>query len=257
MKRSILSLAICLSLLGCKSAKTVTGTQEAKPIPVKKIVKNHYKNELKFTTLKARIKTVYENGDKSGKVTVGIRMEKDKTIWLSASKVAVPVAKALITPERVQYYEKLNKTFFDGNFDHLSEVSGAELDFFQVQNLLLGQSVFDLREEDFKASVENDNYVLVPERDMELFKRLLLLESTNFRVSEMQLQDQEEQKFLKVKYSDYQIVDHRVLPLNIQVESLNGDKRTEMQIEFKNVKLDEELRFPFAIPEGYEEIIIE
>ena len=39
------------------------------------------------------------------------------------------MAKALITPTKVSYYEKINNTYFEGDFSLLSNWLGTDLDF--------------------------------------------------------------------------------------------------------------------------------
>ena len=71
-------------------------------------------------------------------------MEKDKIIWLSAP---LSVAKVMITPDKVSYYNNWENVYFDGDFSLLSDLLGTELDFTKVQNLLLGETLFDLKEQ--------------------------------------------------------------------------------------------------------------
>ena len=40
-------------------------------------------------------------------------MEKDKSIWMSGNML-VPIAKILITPKKVSFYEKFQRTFLKG-----------------------------------------------------------------------------------------------------------------------------------------------
>ena len=43
-------------------------------------------------------------------------MESKKKLWLSCTMI-IPIAKLLVTPNKVSFYEKFQKTYFEGNYD--------------------------------------------------------------------------------------------------------------------------------------------
>ena len=112
-------------------------------LSAKAIIRTHYENALDFKTLSGKMRIDYSDGEDSQGVAVSLRMEKDKAIWISAP---FGVVKAYITPGRVTFYNKLQNEYFDGDFAYLSKYVGVELDFEQVQNLLLGQALLDLKD---------------------------------------------------------------------------------------------------------------
>ncbi|MFD0863080.1 DUF4292 domain-containing protein [Sungkyunkwania multivorans] len=251
---TILAMTIVL-IAGCGANKAITAKGTLQPLTTKKIVKNHYKNQIDFTTITAKVKARYEDQRQSQSISVNLRMEKDEVIWLSAS-VLIPVAKVMITKDRVSFYEKVNKTFFDGDFSFLSEVVGTDLDFEKVQNLLLGQAIFDLRKERFDSDSDTKNYVLMPEKEMALFNRMFKLEPLHFKMSEQRLEQPEENRRVRVSYPSYQDIQGRILPKEILVESLDGSNMTRIEIDYRSVKFNEKLSFPFKIPKGYDEIAV-
>ncbi len=239
---------------GCGTSKSVT----AEAIPVlssRNIIKKHYDNNPEFKTLYARMKARYDDGKNAQSVSVNLRMERDKTIWLSASYL-IPLAKVKITPNRVQFYEKIKKTYFDGDFAFLSEKVGTDLNFEKVQNLLLGQALFDLRDERYEASVNARNYVLVPERELSLFQRLFKVSPENFKMSEQRLSQPAQDRSVRVSYPSYQNVGDMVLPKEIKIESLDGKRYTIIEVDYRTVELNNKVTFPFSIPDGYDEILI-
>ncbi|XLS29335.1 DUF4292 domain-containing protein [Flavobacteriaceae bacterium M23B6Z8] len=219
----------------------------------KAIVKNHYVNELNFKTIRGRIKVEYDDGDTSQSFGLSFRMEKDKAIWMSAT---LSVVKVLITPERVSFYNKLENNYFDGDFSFISNMLGAELDFEKVQNLLLGQAIFNLKKENFKAAVADNNYELKPTKDYTLFKRLFLLEPRNYKMSLQQISQPEENRILNVNYKTYQKVGDRVFPDKILVTALEESREVRIALEYRNVEFDQKVSFPYSIPKGYKEIAL-
>ncbi|HBY68121.1 MAG TPA: DUF4292 domain-containing protein, partial [Flavobacteriaceae bacterium] len=128
-------LAIVLS--SCGAAKKVKGSKTAKEnISTKNIIASHEAASPKFKTMAARIQVSYKDDDTQQSVTVSLRMEKDKTIWVKASLLGITLVKANITPDRVQYYETIGGTYFDGNYALLSDWLGTEINFEKAQAIL-------------------------------------------------------------------------------------------------------------------------
>ena len=123
LKNFTYSIVLTLLFLGCKSTKTVQSSETLdSKMSVKQIVKNHNKLQSKFNTLQGRLKVEYIQGDRSETHTLTLRMENDKTIWVNAFLNMVRVK---ITPDRVRFYNKLDNTYFDGDYALISEFLGA------------------------------------------------------------------------------------------------------------------------------------
>ena len=95
--------------MSCKGTKSAAGTTDN--LAVKSIVASHDAASPNFTTLAARVQVVYEDEKKQQSITVSLRMEKDKIIWMKASLLGITLAKAKITPQRVSYYETIGVLF--------------------------------------------------------------------------------------------------------------------------------------------------
>ncbi|WP_179344673.1 DUF4292 domain-containing protein [Winogradskyella ursingii] len=251
---SVLILVIS-SVFSCNSAKSVIASGEAsEKLTAKQVIKEHSRIEANFKTMQSRVKIDLIDGDKEQGYTFSYRMEKDKVIWLSAP---LGLARMMITPEKVKFYNKSDNTYFDGNYKLLSDFVGIELDFFKVQNILLGQAIFDLKEEPHLVSVHQNSYALQPKEQNVLLELFYLINPSHFKMDSLQMQQQSEKRFLQVDYSSYQNVDKQILPQNIQISAVEDSEQVMVKMEFKSVTLNEEVRFPFNIPSGYKEIIIE
>ncbi len=248
---SLLLLAIVI-LSSCKSTKAVTGGEADSGISTKRIIENHYANQVDFKTLSGRVKIDYSDGKKNQGVNVSLRMEKNKVIWISAP---LGVVKAHITPEKVSFYNKLQGEYFDGDFSYLSDLLGTELDFDKVQNLLLGNAVFDLRKDKYTSAINQGDYQLKPKRARELFKILFQLEPRNFKISSQEVSQPEEDRRLQAKYT-YQDISGKILPNEIQIVAAEDKDKTVIDLSFKNLELNRSLNFPYKVPKGFDEIIL-
>jgi hypothetical protein len=242
-----------LLVFSCKSNKVLTdGTLDVN-LSAKTIIKNHYNNQLNFKTLSGRMKIDYSDGESTQGVSVSLRMEKDKAIWLSAP---LGVVKALITPERVSFYNKLDNEYFDGDFIYLSNLLGIELNFTKVQNMLLGEALFDLKEGKYDTSIADNNYQLKPKKSLELFKTLFEIEPANFKMAAQQIAQPLKKRILEIQYKDYQKIDKRVLPNEIGIFAIDGDQSNSISIEYRNMEFNRSVNFPYKIPNGFKEIVL-
>ena len=248
-------LILVILFTACKSAKSVTksGVLDS-GITSKELIRAHKKQNFKFKTLQSKVKVEYTQGTKSQSHTVNLRMEKDKIIWISAS---FAVVRAKITPERVSFYNKLDNTYFDGDFSLISDLLGTELDFNNVQSLLLGQALFDLNKKDFETDVFDTSYLLTPLDQNTLFEIFYLLNPSHFLMDSQQLAQPLERRMLQIDYKNYQEVEKHILPQNIRVIAVEDTEETIIDMELKSVSLNNDLRFPFRIPSGFKEIEIE
>lgn len=250
--KSIYLVALVFAVYSCKSVKDVSGSNISS-MSSKKIVKNHYDAEFNKKTIAATIKATFKDKDGSQSVSIKLRMEKDSAIWMSG-RFVVPVAKILITPTKVRFYEKLGRTYFDGDFELLSDFLGTEVDFEVIQNLLLGQAIQDLRGEKYDSEVANNAYKLAPKHQEELFDILFWVHPTNFKMNKQEVRQPSEQKKMTIDYDDYQEIDGQIFPKDIQITAIDKVDRVFLNLEYRAIELDRALSFPFTIPSGYKEI---
>ncbi|MEN8886439.1 MAG: DUF4292 domain-containing protein [Winogradskyella sp.] len=252
--KSIVSGVLLVLLVGCKSAKSVvaSGTASDK-VSAKQVIKQHQKNEADFKTMQAKVKIEFIQGERAQGLTFSFRMEKDKVIWLSAP---FGLARIMITPKEVRFYNKSDNTFFEGDYELLSDFVGIALDFNKVQNILLGQAIFNLRDQAHTVSVNNTSYLLQPKKQNELLDLIYLINPSHFKMDSLQLAQQLEKRILQIAYASYQEVNKQVIPKDIRIVAVEDSEEVAVTMEFKSVALNDELRFPFKMPSGYKEIII-
>ena len=252
LKNFTYSIVLTLLFLGCKSTKIVQSSETLdSKMSVKQIVKNHNKLQSKFNTLQGRLKVEYIQGDRSETHTLTLRMENDKTIWVNAFLNMVRVK---ITPDRVRFYNKLDNTYFDGDYALISEFLGADLQFENLQNLLLGEAIFNLKPKEFKKKTHPNSYMLTPKQPNALFDLLYLINPSYFKLDAQQLSQTVEKNVLKIQYRSYQKVEGLFLPENIAITATNTNEQTTLNLNIKSVSLDQPLRFPFNIPKGFKAI---
>lgn len=250
-----ISVLIALLITSCGTKKNIPG---AIPSNAKatKVIKEHYAKTPNFSTIRGKIRATYESPDKTQSANLSFRMKKDEAVWVSASLLGFSMAKVYITPEKVSYYEKVGKSYFDGDFRLLTDWLQTPLDFEKVQNLLIGQSIYDLRDDKYKVSVSERGFQLTPKRE-EAIKKMFLLDLKNYQINAQQLTQEDKNQSVTVTYSDYQTIQGVRFPKTIKIIANEGGKNTNITLEYRNLEFDKPVSFPFEIPSGYDEISVE
>lgn len=249
-------LLIIVILIGsCKSNKATVG-ESTKIMSANKVIKNHYINDFNKETIIARMKVKYIGKSNLPGVMASLRVKKDETIWISLSKLGFPIGKALITKNKVSYYEKINRTYFEGDFKLLSNWLGTDLDFEKVQNLLLGQAILNLKDDKYDVDLQENNYLLKPKKANDLYVILFMINPLNFKINKQQVQESDNGKALSIEYKGYEKIDNEIFPKNILINALDGRYTTSVDVDYRSVEFNKTVSFPFTIPKGYKEIVL-
>lgn len=251
MKLKPFLLIFLLILASCGGTKNITNIENAS---AKEIISAHKAAAPNFKTLAGRVQLVYETEEKMQSITVSLRMEKNKNIWIKASVLGITIAKALITPTSVSYYETIGKTYFEGDFALLGEWLGTPINFQQAQNLLLGQSIFTLHPSDYKSEIFQNKFKIQPKEQPQDFIHSLFLDPGNFKISSETLAQPSEGRLLNIRYGDYQKIEDQYYPSSILINTSENQEATRIEINYKKIDLDADVNFPFNIPQGYDEI---
>ena len=205
--------------------------------------------------MSADLKLNFNKSGRSQNMTVKLRLEKDKTIWMSGTVFGFPVAKAIITPTRVSYYVKINKTYFDGDFTEINRLLGAELDFTMLQNLLLGDALFEMKPKNYESSIDQQAHLLTPTQGNALADLLFWIHPINYKMEKQEIRTFENNRFLSISYSDYKEIDATDIPGRVEIVAKDDKNNASIRFDYKSVKLDQDLSFPYKIPSGYKRII--
>jgi outer membrane biogenesis lipoprotein LolB len=260
--RGIFVLMICLSssltLVSCKAkakVATVNKRTDTNRMDAERIIKNHYANKSDFTTLYIKSNVKYSDEKQTQNVTAEIKIKKNEQILVSIRFLGITMAKALITPTLVSYYEKMGGTYFEGDFSSLSQWLGTDLDYNKVQNILIGQAMDDLTIGNYQDSLVDQTYRL-ENISKNNTKKYFFFDKDKFLLDKQEITQIAENRKIEVSYSDYKTFNESPIPSNIAINAEQQKGKTEINLEYNTVTINEQLTFPYNVPNGYKRILI-
>lgn len=252
MNKTFTFLIVVFLMVSCKTSKVTDNSVDY--LPPKTIVKNNSEVVFNRTSVKASMQVKYRGKADMPNLNASMRILKDSVIWLNFSKLGFPVAKIIITPQQVKFYEKIGKTSFEGDFKLISSWLGTEFDFLKVQNLFLGEPLLDLKEDKFQVSIKEGKYELLSKRRNPIFDIVYSIDSDHFKVVKEKIGHVEKNQNLTILYKDFHKISESLFPKGILIMAKTDDMKTLIDIKYKNVQFDVPLKFPFEIPAGYRNI---
>jgi hypothetical protein len=154
-----LGFLLCFVAVSCSTERKLQKLSESKrdlrANELIKVVQNR-NNGIERINAKASCDLI-QKGKKTA-FNITLKTKTDTAIWISISPaLGIEVARAMLTPDSMIFMDKLNKTYFVSTYTELSEKLGSELDFNDLQDLLL-YKIIKHQKKDKYISTESDNH---------------------------------------------------------------------------------------------------
>ena len=116
MRRIIIIFFLFIS--SCNLTKNTSSNTALKKIPIKILKEKIENNNNRFSFLMLRSQATIVNNGTTNQFNISIRLKKQEQILISGS-LLIPLFKGLLTKNDLVFYEKLNKSFYRGNYDYI------------------------------------------------------------------------------------------------------------------------------------------
>lgn len=260
MKKGLYVLLV-IFLVSCKSKQVFVDTKtpstvvkEDNALTSEKIIQNHYSNKNDFSTLYIRASAKYKHEDDSQSVSAEIKIKKDEKILVSIRLLGITMAKALITPKEVKYYEKISGTYFEGDYEALSQWLGTDLDFNKIQNMLIGQPIDDLTKEKYTFTETDKFYKLNAVKDKT--EKSFFFEAEHYLLKKQEISQPEKERSFEANYPNFQDYPSGIFPASLTINAFQKKGKTTIIIDYNTITFNEDLTFPYNVPDGYDRIFI-
>ena len=75
-------------------------------------------------------------------------------------------------------------------------------------------------------------------------------------VKRQEIKQTAEDRMIQVAYSDNKVYNEATLPSNVSINTFQKKGKTEINLDYNTITFNEELSFPYSVPNGYKRIII-
>ena len=210
----------------------------------------------------AKVSVNSDINNQTNSFSANLRIKKDSAIWISISPaLGIEVARALITPDSLKFINRINGTYFKGDYKYLNELLQIEVNFKMIQAILLGNVYLHYSIEQYISDRENTELVLSTlkkrrirrEVDLEIPQILtqeIWFSSLQNKIVRMEMQDYRPVRKFTVNYLQFEKVDELSMP-NKLIISAQADKQVKIDLEYSRMTINKELNLPFNIPEDY------
>lgn len=260
MRKNIASklLIVCclLIMVSCKARKQVLVARKADSSA--KSVDNKVSSKLNairakqvnFNTFSGKAKTKLNINGNSNDVTLNIRIERDKRIWVSITAIlGVEAARALITPDSILLINRLQGVYLRKPFSYVYKYASTQVNYKTLESLLIGNAVPELLSEKAELTNADGNTTLSGSLQDLLYKLVL---GADLKVTQTNLSNQNEGQSLQVTNNSFIQATNRVMPSQIDIASVVKDKKIQVNLHYTKADFDVQQEYPFNIPANYE-----
>jgi hypothetical protein len=270
-------------LVSCKTTEKVV-IPKPRPMSSLRLYKKAEDNTFDFQRFNIRrVNVQVEKGESRASFRAGIQAVKDSVVLISVSKMNILLARVKLTPDSVSYVNYLNKTYYSGDYEPVSDLLNFTVDFRIVQAIisanifLLFESQKELRE--FKTWVENGFYVLQSEavrklnrmenkgktQRMERFMRRMgedihviqtfYFHPGRFTIQKVVMDDQMNHQQAVLLFGEYEEVGGRYFPSSITLNIDSEVNKLMINTKMSGFSTSAGEFIPLRIPAGYQRIL--
>lgn len=253
-------MVFCVAaLFGCKAKKQlVVRKADSTPVAVKptvypalaKIAAIKAK-QVVFNTFSGRAKTKLTFDGKSNDVTLNIRVQHGKRIWVSVTALlGIEVARALITPDSILVINRLQGVYIKKPFSYIYTYASRQVNYLTIESLLVGNVVTELLNENNEVITAADGSLNIKGNLQGLAYNLLL--GSDLRATRTTLANTAARQSLQIINSQFVQADSKIVPSQININSTVPGHSLQAELEYNRTEFNQVLEYPFSIPERFE-----
>ena len=240
-------IALPLFLFACGSKKDVI-TSSLKYHSSKSIIKNVNQNHFDYNWFMAKLSGKIEIDEVDTPVSANLRVRKDSVIWISISALlGIEVARIQITQDSLKLINRINKTYWIGDFEDIGSVYGIPANYNQLQGILVGHISFENTK--IRSVISENKYLVFNKNKKEVPQSKVWIDS-RFLIDTYLLEDELE-KSLTIRYLEYEKHAQKWIPLKLNLLLANIDEQIEANFTYSKVNINTPKKVNFNIPESY------
>jgi hypothetical protein len=225
-------------------------------------------HELKFNWLSAKFSAEYENDGTTFSFSGQIRVRKDSLIWITLTPMlGIEAVRIMISQDSLKMINKLNDTYFIGDYEYLNRFLNTNIDYDILQAFLIGNDLQSYENSKFKASIDRGEYKLsTSERqklkkfvrntneNLKVYIQNIWLDSQTFKITFADVRELRRENIkLEAVYLEFEDIQGQLFPKKMEF-NIRADNNIRVATEFNKISINIPLQFPFKIPSSYKQI---
>jgi hypothetical protein len=222
-------------------------------------------HELQYNWFTAKFSADYKNKGQTNSFNGQIRIRKDSVIWLSFSPaLGIEAFRMMLTQDSVKFINRMNSTFFAGDYNYVNQYLNTNIDFDILQSFLTGNDLSFYENGKFKAGIDNGIYKLVTADRQKLKKfvrnsqenlRVLIqtiwIDPESFKISRAVVKEIREPNIqLEAQYSAFEKIGDQLFPKEMSFD-ISADNNLSVSVKFNKITVNTVQSFQFRIPQSY------
>lgn len=265
-----LSAVSVLLISSCKSTRAVL-KKPLKEYEFDYLYNKMMENQVDFQYLSTKFNVVYYQGKKKTDLKGQIRIRKDSLIWITLSPaLGIEAARIELSNDSVKYMNRLNKTYFTGEYAFIDSILNTTLDYSIMEAMVLGNDLTQYDINKFRSSLDGGLYrITIQERrkikkyikegnevSAQVLVQNIWLDPESFKIREVVLKELgDDKRRLQITYDRYHEINGVLLPEVMHIY-ISANTSIEINLNFGKTVINEPLSFPFAIPRKYERLSV-
>jgi len=263
----IILSVILLMVSSCKSTRS-TLKEPLRMYGFNYLYSKMLENQLDFKSMSAKFTIQYKQGKKITNLRGQLRIKKDSITWISFSPaLGIEAARIMMTNDSVSFVNRLNKTYFEGEYQLLADILNTTIDYSILQSMIIGNDLTQYDVNKYKASIDGGLYRITILERKKIKKYLkghenkpkvliqnIWLDPATFKIHKVELKELgEDNKKLVVLYDKYIQINGKYFPEHLFI-SISSQKPITIDVDYQKVEMNKPLRFPFSISNKYKEL---
>jgi hypothetical protein len=143
--------------ISCKNKFITYGVKDVDNIRPVRLYKHLLENEFEFDYLSIKFSAVLEDISGNQSFSGVIRIKHDSIIWISLRSFNIEGARIAITQDSIKFLNRLNTTYFVGDYRYLTEAFAIDLDYSSLEAIITNNFFFypPLTSDDSVKAIQN------------------------------------------------------------------------------------------------------
>jgi hypothetical protein len=222
-------------------------------------------SELKYDWFSAKFSADYENNGQEHSFNGQIRIRKDSLIWISLTPMlGIEAVRLMITQDSVKFINRLNDTYFLGDYDFVNRFLNTNIDFDLLQAFLLGNDLQYYENGKFRATIDNREYKLSTaersklrkyvkssEERLKIFIQNIWLDPATYKITHADVKEIRRDNIkLESFYGDFTPLEGQLFPGKMEY-TIKAEHTIRVKADFSRMTINIAQQFPFKIPSNY------